>query len=68
MLDFTEAVIFQLSPQIDAVVSSGRLTLVTPPDHHLHPQPSAPPGHQGDPVAASKATVTRRSLLAGRAT
>ena len=31
MLDFTEAVIFQLSLQIDADVRSGRLTLVTPP-------------------------------------
>jgi hypothetical protein len=31
MLDFTEAVIFQLSLQIDAHVRSGRLTLVTPP-------------------------------------
>ena len=26
----------------------------------LHPQPSAPPGHQRDPAAASRATVTRR--------
>ena len=29
-------------------------------DHRLHPQPSAPPGHQRDPAAASRATMTRR--------
>jgi NADP-dependent 3-hydroxy acid dehydrogenase YdfG len=35
-------------------------------DHRVHPQPSAATGHQRNPVAAGRATVTRRSLLTNR--